>query len=131
MNEKKLVDIIEIRTEIRLRVQDIDDIMCTALEGGINYWCNSAKVVGEYLGEYASEQIARGGELILHDVEGEELYSLTLPKLTKGIKRWLEEVGIQSEAIDRYSVYLDCGMIDAEDADCIIQYALFDEIIYG
>ncbi len=41
----------------------IDDIMATALEGGITYWCDDAEVVGDYLGEYASEQISRGGTL--------------------------------------------------------------------
>ena len=25
--------------------EDIDDIMCSALEGGITYWCNAAKVL--------------------------------------------------------------------------------------
>ena len=34
--------------------EDIDDIMCSALEGGINYWCGKAEVDGKYLGEYAS-----------------------------------------------------------------------------
>ena len=59
--------------------------MCTALEGGINYWCCKAEVVGEYLGEYASEQISRGGELKLYDAEEDEVYTLTLDKLLKGI----------------------------------------------
>jgi hypothetical protein len=31
--------------------------MCGALEGGINYWCDEAKVMGGYLGEYGSEQM--------------------------------------------------------------------------
>ena len=47
--------------------EDIDDIMSAALDGGITYWCCKAKVVGKYLGEYASEQIARGGVLLLYD----------------------------------------------------------------
>ena len=41
--------------------------MVTALEGGINYWCRRAKVVGEYLGEAAIDQISRGGSLILQE----------------------------------------------------------------
>ena len=24
--------------------EDVDDIMCSALEGGVVYWCNAAKV---------------------------------------------------------------------------------------
>ena len=63
MSEKKFT--VRAQIEVNLSQQDIDDIMVTALEGGINYWCRRAKVVGEYLGEAASDQISRGGSLIL------------------------------------------------------------------
>ena len=43
--------------DVRVSNEDIDDIMVSALEGGINYWCRKAEVKGEYLGEYASDQI--------------------------------------------------------------------------
>lgn len=58
----------EVKVEIRVELtqQDIDDIMVAALEGGINYWCDEAAVEGgEYLGKYASDQISRGGTLLL------------------------------------------------------------------
>jgi len=42
--------------EINVTQEDIDDIVTTALEGGINYWCGKVEVDGDYLGEYASEQ---------------------------------------------------------------------------
>ena len=59
--------------------EDIDEIMSAALAGGITYWCGRAKVVGEYLGEYASEQISRGGVLKLYDIEEPKaVYELTL-----------------------------------------------------
>ena len=60
-NEK--LEVVKVALEIVLTQEDIDDIMCGALEGGINYWCDEAKVMGGYLGEYGSEQIARGGKL--------------------------------------------------------------------
>lgn len=63
--------------EINVTQEDIDDIVATALEGGINYWCRKAEVVGDYLGEYASEQISRGGTLKLYDSEEDEVYELT------------------------------------------------------
>lgn len=65
----------EIKAEISVRIstEDIDDIVTTALEGGICYWCRRAEVKGKYLGEFASEQISRGGVLVLHDsVEWQE-----------------------------------------------------------
>lgn len=34
------------------------------------------------------------------------------------------------EVID-HELHIDCGMVDAEVADAIIQYAVFSDIIYG
>lgn len=53
MNSKKFT--VRPQIEVNMTQQDIDDIMVAALEGGINYWCREAEVVGEYLGEYASD----------------------------------------------------------------------------
>lgn len=121
----------EVKAEIRivLSQQDIDDIMVCALEGGITYWYFKAEVVGEYLGEYASEQISRGGMLKLYDMEGGEKYWLDLDKFLNGFKLWLENDGDQYGAVENGEV--DCCNIDAECADAIIQYALFGEVIYG
>ena len=81
---------IEVEIKLSVTEEDIDDIMCTALEGGITYWCNKAKVVGEYLGEYGHEQIARGGTLELYDMEDDAVYELTRKKLLNGIKLAVE-----------------------------------------
>lgn len=72
--------------EINVTQEDVDDIVATALEGGINYWCRKAEVVGDYLGEYASEQISRGGTLKLYDSEEDEVYELTRDKLLDGMR---------------------------------------------
>lgn len=114
--------------EMLLTDEDIDDIMVTALEGGINYWCDEAEVVGEYLGEFASDQISRGGTLRLYDIEGDTTYDLTLDKFLKGIALAVE----QGYATDWYEFgKIDVGNIDAEGADVIIQLALFGDVIYG
>lgn len=120
---------IEIKMNLKLTEEDIDDIMCAALEGGISYWCRKAEVVDEYLGEYASEQIARGGTLKLYDAEEDDVYELTLEKLLQGFELWV---------IGGYDTYgavsngeVDTSEIDAEKADQIVQLALFDVIIYG
>ena len=116
--------------EVNITAEDIDDIMCSALDGGITYWCNRAKVVGKYLGEYASEQISRGGSLILHDAEEDKCYILTIHNLLNGIKKAIAE--------NYYSDYewvvgnkLDTCQVDACVADVIIQLALFDDVVYG
>ena len=108
--------------------EDIDDIMSTALDGGITYWCGRAEVVGEYLGEYASEQISRGGALKLHDIEGDGVFELTLDKFLVGLRLWIENE--RAFALTKAG-RLDIGQIDAAAADLIIQYALFNDIVYG
>ena len=109
--------------------EDIDDIMSAALDGGITYWCGRAEVVGEYLGEYASEQISRGGTLKLYDIEEPKtVYELTMDKFLIGLRLWIEnERAFQLTEAGR----LDVGQIDAAAADTIIQYALFCDIVYG
>lgn len=118
----------EVRAEITIGLtqQDIDDIMSTALDS-ICYWCGTAEVVGEYLGEYASDQISRGGALILHDAESAQTWELTLEKFLNGVKLYFEQgchVQVEDNAID-------AGDIDANDADCIIQFAVFGEVVFG
>mgnify|MGYP003302993200 CR=1 FL=1 len=121
---------ITISQDLIVTEEDVDDIMCTALEGGIYYWCKRAEVVGAYLGDYASDQIARGGELILYDRESANSYKLTLDKLLKGIaKAYADGYYDEYEWCDGKT--LDLSQIDAELADVIVQLALFDEVVYG
>ena len=117
---------------VELTDNDIDDIMSTALEGGITYWCDEARVVGDYLGEYASDQISKGGQLILCDYESEEEHLLTKEKFIEGFKKCLDEDNCPNflEQIDKKLV-VDTCYIDAEIADMIIQLALFGEVVYG
>ena len=128
MNEKKFT--VRPRIEVNLTQQDIDDIMATASEGGINYWCRKAEVVGEYLGKYASEQISRGGALILHDAESDDKWGLTLEKFLNGVKLWLQNKEDRYGAAKTDGTF-DTWNIDAEMADMIVQYALFGEVVFG
>lgn len=132
---------IKIKTEIDIEIsdEDIDDIMATALEGGVNYWCDEVKVDGEYLGEYASEQISRGGELhfLLNepfDNNDTKCYTLDKTKFLHGVKELLDDPGnlrcfLQASAVDAWGI--NPFMIDADAADEIIQYALFNELVFG
>lgn len=101
--------------------EQIDDLMVTALEGGISYWCSRAKVKdGDYRGsEYASGVISRGGTLVLKDFEQEVEYDLDATMLAKGIRMAANHNGF---TFDDY---------DAADADNVIQYAVFGELVYG
>lgn len=62
--EKKQTFSVHTERDVKLTVEDIDDIMVAALEGGINYWCSEAEVVEERrCADWGHEQIARGGAL--------------------------------------------------------------------
>ena len=121
---------LEITAKLAVTKEDIDDIMCAALVGGITYWCNKAKVVGEYLGEYAHEQIALGGALKLYDCEEGEVYELTIEKMLNGIR-----IARENEYCKDYGWWdgdtLDTCNVDADVADAIVQCALFGDIVYG
>lgn len=123
---------LELELEVVVTQEDIDDIMAGALEGGINYWCGEAEVVGNYLGEYASEQISRGGQLILYDIEEDETYTLDREKFMKGLKMYFEKPHPYNilEEIDN-KLRIDTCNADDTVCDMIIQYALFDDIVFG
>ncbi len=122
--------IVKAEIKANLTAQDIDDIMCSALDC-IGYWCRKAEVVdGEYLGEYASEQISRGGSLMLHDAESSDKWELTLEKFLNGVKLWLQNGDDRYHALQKDGT-LDTCEIDGEMADLIVQYALFGEVVFG
>lgn len=121
---------LNVERTLKITEEDIDGIMVGALEGGINYWCCEAEVVGEYLNEWASHQISKGGKLLLHDAEEDDVYELTLEKFLSGIKKWYENGGDVYGAVKKNGT-IDCSNIDAGDADSIVQYAIFGELVFG
>lgn len=107
----------------KITQQDIDDIMSTALEGGINYWCCKAEVLeSQYYGEYASDQISRGGSLRLYDAESDDTWVLNLDNLMSGIIKAIESGYVSSDDLDDW---------DAADADAAVQCALFGDLVFG
>lgn len=125
--------------KVNLTQQDIDDIMCSALEGGVTaLWCGEAEVIEEKrVADWGHEQIARGGVLMLHDIEDpNEVWELNLEKFLNGFKLWLErDGGFAVCALDDNGQVSDSGIdtcnIDGPAADSIVQYALFGEVVFG
>ena len=122
--------LLELSCLVNITSDDIDDIMCSALEGGICYWCREAEVVGEYLGEYAHEQISRGGTLRLYDSEDDdETYMLDRDRFLQGLKLFIE--GGHSDLVSIKNQRIDPCEFDADCADCIIQLAVFGKLVYS
>lgn len=106
----------------------VDDVMCTALEGGITHWCGEARVLNDELsGCYASDVISRGGTIRLFDVEDTGTWwDLNLEKFIKGYEAYAMDCKVNTQV-----AYTDPADIDSCIADTIIQYAVFDEIVFG
>jgi len=116
--------------QIPITGEQIENIIVTALEGGIGYWAclNNAtpewnnKLEGLPASQYAAQLIFEGKTVEFTDAEDEDVrWDLDLPRLLNGIR--------QNAEAESGSIDLDD--IDAEIADCIIQYALFGELVYG
>ena len=99
----------------------LDSILVGAFEGGSNYWADKVKVKDDdYKGaEFASGVISKGGEIYIH-TEGDK-HLLTKNMLINGLQMYLDE--------SKHKNWPDGG--DAYTDDCILQYALFEEIVYG
>tara|TARA_R100001244_G_scaffold94487_1_gene70944 strand:- start:382 stop:1020 length:639 start_codon:yes stop_codon:yes gene_type:complete len=123
----------EIEVKARLGAQFIDDVLTAAVEGGINYWAEVHKISSEDNGSSCYK------EVVVFDNESDdddrELLSITPEVAAKGISLILGCKVTISRSI-RASISdavfsNDCGHIDAEGADCIVQAGLFDTIVYG
>ena len=115
--------------EVPLKVHNyhLDCILSGAFEGGSNYWAERVEVVDkDYKGaEYASEVISHDGELLIYTQDDDKPIKLTKEKMLKGCKLYVsgtKDTNGRSFNIDGW---------DAIDHDMILQYALFDEVIYG
>ncbi len=141
MEETKKIEtnsILNLNFSVLVTTEDIDDIMVSALEGGITYWANRAKVPEEKrVAEWGHEQIARDGELHIHVIEpfdqkDTEWYVLTKEKFLNGLEKYLKDPKYSDclEFVD-HELRIDTCYVDADVADTIVQYALFGEIVYG
>lgn len=146
--KKEQRKIIKVELEVIVMPEDIDDIICAALEGGIGYWAcldNSTEEFEnapekETVSETTSRLLKEGKTITLIDEEENERHEMTLEKLLTGIKMYLEDKqrpyniladDLNSVGYSRGTYELDCCMVDANVADMIIQYAVFGEVVFG
>lgn len=113
-----------------LTANDIDDIIVTAFEGGVNYWCAITrnalfddKPDMTPVSTWITHCLLEGKTLSMKDREDDESeeITLTLDMVVKGIA-----LNAEKRPHDA-----DLDNADAATADCIIQYAVFGKIVYG
>lgn len=110
---------------------EINDLVTTALEGGVGYWARLDNTDEEIwfaddrpTSEIATDLLLSGQSIKFEDAEDEDDsadWLLNLEKLLYGI----------AQAIENGDWDGDLDTIDATAADCVFQYALFNEIVYG
>jgi hypothetical protein len=137
---------------IEVDMKWVNDLLITATEGGVNYWCEDLHVVLrpsgddikkvedwfvandsngiEYLKD-VSLQILAGGTVLFMEIEddhkdNEAEYTLTLQKVLRGIQIFTNKGMTESDHLK-----LDLENMDANDADLLIQYGLFGEVRFG
>ena len=135
------------KIEYTLKEGTIIDVLDTAFEGGIGYWACLDNTHPDWVearkqwkeahkteqepnpipcfSEVALQVMQNGKAVILIDEEDETEYQLTLEKLVEGCRIYTIRKGKDIQKA------LDEADFDANDADAIIQYALFGDIIYG
>lgn len=128
-DDKKVVG--KVKIEYALTEQELNYIICGALEGAISYWARLVKEGKEwderpktaFMSDWATKIIADGGSLKLKDIEDEEneVPLLTLDGILKGI------------ALNHQKRPHDCNLDNADDFtyDAIIQYSVFGKLVYG
>ena len=116
-----------------ITAEELKDIIIDGLESGIGYWATLHNDTEEFEKYYAetdlptseivAEILFNGGSVKITDIEeGEEpKYDLTLDRLLKGIQMNAEERPHDCD-LENY---------DAITTDAILQYAIFDDVIFG
>lgn len=113
-----------------ITAEEVESVIVNALEGGSTYWLglnNSTEIwkkkpQGIPLSLWATQMLLEGETLHFYDLEDEEEeWTLTLEQLMKGFKLNAEQRPFDSNVLDG----------DADTADCILQYGIFGELVYG
>ena len=110
------------------KIEFLNDVFITAIEGGINYWCNCKDYKNTDLGDSWSEAI------VVDLLDGRE-YTINPNLILVAISKIInEKADVSSRIIHEIKVAyesLDAGEIDAELADAIAQIVCFGRVKYS
>lgn len=142
--EKKFDGIVAATISVRVDYETLEDIVVTALEGGIGWWACLDNTGAEWddepedmaASEYAALLIANGKKLVFSDATGEWgkdddpqcPWTVDEDTITQGISRYLESENgtsiVKNGKIDTFE-------IDADVASDIFQFGIFGECVFG
>jgi hypothetical protein len=125
------------------RQQFLFDVFVTALEGGIGYWARIEKYhwrLPDGHGSLTSDDDLDGFSALITEEETGKTYRVDRNVIRKGITALAKgAVTVASQPLSEHakSFYAlanrtnDAGMLDASDADNVVQAGLFAELVYG
>ena len=112
----------------------IEDILCSAFEGGITYWANNVtcedrvdmQKVGGYKHEYLTKTKKKIAALYIHADDG------NVRRLTKkSIIDALQKMDYKENGCTKALKRILNEDYDSDDADLLMQMACFGKVIYG
>jgi len=127
---------VSINLNVELDDEFFDDLICTMFEGGSNYWINyidihhpdGNKPRGVPNSTWATEALRKDGSVSIYSLDDKVNYQLTEQKLIAGVQMWVDKYPDKVSIVHNI---IDSGDIDANEADSILQYALFKELVFG
>ena len=112
----------KIEKELKITTENIVDCVLSCEAGGFDYWGELCSDEKDY--EAARQRLAEREKADMkpcyEDVLDDKDHELTLEKLLNGWKKYAEDHN--TDDFDEY---------DGISADCIMQYAIFGDVIYG
>lgn len=111
----------------QIRREEIDNILYEAFNaGGIAGWADRifASEWKQKCGKKAYEHIGMGGSILIHDTIDNRVYLLDGKRLLKGIELY---IGSDGESICDGEIVKKVGI---NDANCIVQLAIFGKVKY-
>lgn len=123
----------KIKVEVEMGVEHLESLLCSAFEGGSNYWCTGVKPVkaSEFknaTGTWLHEAIARGeiSEIKVYDAEEDmhRVVACDAASLAFALRR-------MAAKYPRHFMDELTGNGDATTGDVFFQCLVFGEVIYG
>lgn len=122
--------------------QDMNDVLTTAIEGGINYWANYVRIARaddltvvsiDLIDEEDADTIENDGAIVM---------TVDAMVVARGVQMILAARGGDADTATKcrirddlfaqvMSLFGEDADVDADAADCIVQAGLFGEVRYG
>lgn len=126
---------IVVKVEQEISMEQIENLLCSALEGGSNYWCVVSKYVAPRNFKNSSEDMAKykhisypinvGGALHIEDNEdGKEKGVLNIIAIKKGL-------ALMAKEQPKHFAEIVNENDDADTADVFLQLCVFGKLIFG